>query len=128
MRRVTEKSRKTGGRVEAWDAQPVDRSVAPDESGRLRITDQGVIFETHRLCGCVFACWPLRLGVSLARRSTACRTFAMRDLAQGRLSSRETWLAHLRFLVRFTRRVAAFFSARDRPTRIIAASISLMVI
>jgi hypothetical protein len=45
-----EKSGKAGRRIEARPAQPIDRSVAADQSRRPAVADQCVIFDA--LCHC----------------------------------------------------------------------------
>ena len=41
---LAQKSRETGGRIEPWRTEPVDRSVTPDKRGRAHIADHRVIF------------------------------------------------------------------------------------
>jgi hypothetical protein len=45
-----EQGGKAGGRIETWPAQPVDRSVAADQSTGLAVADQGVVFDSQRHC------------------------------------------------------------------------------
>ena len=45
---VAEQRREAGVRVEAGQAEPVDRAVAADERSRLQVADQAVVLELHR--------------------------------------------------------------------------------
>src|SRR5690348_4656538 len=47
----------TGGAVKTWPAQPVERTVAPDQRSRLAISDQRVILDPGGhgcICGPTF--------------------------------------------------------------------------
>lgn len=43
---VAEQSGEAGGRVEAWQAQPVDRAVHADQGRGLFVADEGVVLDT----------------------------------------------------------------------------------
>ena len=42
---ATQQCREAGGRVEARHAEPVDRSIAPDQGSGAAVADQGVVFD-----------------------------------------------------------------------------------
>ena len=48
MSRLPEQRRKTGSRVEVRQAEPVDGSVAANESGRSRVSDEPVVLDGKR--------------------------------------------------------------------------------
>ena len=45
-----EQSCKARSRVETGPAQPIDRTVAPDQSGGFTVTDQSIVFDSQRHC------------------------------------------------------------------------------
>jgi hypothetical protein len=55
---VAEQGGETGSRIEAWQAQPVDRPVSADARRGLRVADHGVVLDPHPSvpvgipCGC----------------------------------------------------------------------------
>jgi hypothetical protein len=48
VRRVAQQRREAGGRVEARQAEPVDRAVLADERRGLRVADEGVVLDGER--------------------------------------------------------------------------------
>src|SRR4029077_3309951 len=46
--RISQQCGEAGVRIEPWQAQPIERSVAPDERGGLAISDERVIFNRTR--------------------------------------------------------------------------------
>ena len=52
---VAQERRQAGGRIEAGQAEPVDRAVAPDQRRRPHVTDQRIVLEQHQASNLAFA-------------------------------------------------------------------------
>ena len=45
-----EQGGKAGRRIETWPAQPVDRAIVADQSGRPTVAYQCIVFDSKRHC------------------------------------------------------------------------------
>ncbi len=72
VRAIAEQRGEARTRVEAGQAQPVDRAVAPDERGRLGVSDERVVLDPHAAYPAPGR-WPGSAGNALGRGAPATR-------------------------------------------------------